>query len=678
MQFLNACLLVLLSIAVVAAMPLINAAVALTQVIFKVAELSPAQPDDCPKHWQETIQTALKLAHSLGFEVVSYDWRSSSLAEDRPLWGVTLQTSAGDIHLSLEANPASTDSTTLVLNCHTYFTDGTCLTTTNQKQVQVFQPNPKHVLCYLGGDKLEALYATHCKLLVPLKAKKTIHCLTAEKLAQTRKRQYLDDLAYLAQIKAIDWVQPRKTYRLSLLTAAQIALARWQTRPKQPAQTKSQPDSNPQPNSTQEGLLKQQVADFFAAKQLKEQGVFKSRLRRWSGLCLSLGAFIVVYALKFPPQTLVIFVGALLLHEAGHVAAMWLFGYKEVSMVFIPFLGALATARKDNATLTERFWISLAGPLPGLLLGLYLGYQGMQENQDLFQWLRQGGWQQEACMILIALNLFNLIPIYPLDGGQIVNLLLFSKNAFLGFCFQGLGVLCFVLIGLTQPLFLVFALLVGLTLPRTWQIARTRSKLHQQLRHLDASNQEHFIRTVFQQFQQPPYQHWPLHKQQMIATGLLESHREHKAPWSARIGLAGIYLLTLVFSMSNIITGLMPAIQQAAGEGFVSYLSELREKEQKRLIRSYQDQREQAWQNLNQEIARNPQNPDVYLQRAKIYCENENYRAALVDVNYVIYLDSQNFEGYRLRSWIHTKLGDLESARADDRKAAELFWPRRR
>jgi hypothetical protein len=50
-----------------------------------------------------------------------------------------------------------------------------------------------------------------------------------------------------------------------------------------------------------------------------------------------------------------------------------------------PFLGALATARKDDATLSQKFWISLAGPLPGLSLGIALLMIATRNHIDCFK-----------------------------------------------------------------------------------------------------------------------------------------------------------------------------------------------------------------------------------------------------------------------------------------------------
>lgn len=60
----------------------------------------------------------------------------------------------------------------------------------------------------------------------------------------------------------------------------------------------------------------------------------------------------------------------LVVHELGHYAAMRAFGYRDTKMFFIPFLGAAVSGRHDDASGTQRAVVALAGPLPGIVLGM--------------------------------------------------------------------------------------------------------------------------------------------------------------------------------------------------------------------------------------------------------------------------------------------------------------------
>ncbi len=136
---------------------------------------------------------------------------------------------------------------------------------------------------------------------------------------------------------------------------------------------------------------------------------------------LSLVAFIGLF-LFLPVSVNFIFlvVLVLFLHEMGHLIAMKSYGYEDVGMFFIPFLGAVVTGRKEEMSQFQRIIIILAGPLPGIFIGvgLILGVQYLGLNP---YFLVYG-------TMFIALNVFNLVPVDPLDGGKLFELLFFSFN----------------------------------------------------------------------------------------------------------------------------------------------------------------------------------------------------------------------------------------------------------
>jgi Zn-dependent protease len=118
---------------------------------------------------------------------------------------------------------------------------------------------------------------------------------------------------------------------------------------------------------------------------------------------------IVAYQLIFGWLFSVGFVLLLLLHELGHVFQLRREGVKASAPMFIPFLGAVISAKSlgDDAAAEAR--VGLAGPILGSIATLV----------PLGIWLATGSdfWQALA-FIGFFLNLFNLLPILPLDGGR--------------------------------------------------------------------------------------------------------------------------------------------------------------------------------------------------------------------------------------------------------------------
>lgn len=141
----------------------------------------------------------------------------------------------------------------------------------------------------------------------------------------------------------------------------------------------------------------------------------------------NLGALLTVLAVAFmvlrvtvggdsvPGLVALMFV--LLLHEAGHALAMRAVGYADIKIFFIPFFGAATTALPRNVVAWKQVVVLLAGPLPGLLLGIAL-YQSSHVSASFLS--------VSIASMLIGINAFNLLPVEPLDGGRLLGLVLFA------------------------------------------------------------------------------------------------------------------------------------------------------------------------------------------------------------------------------------------------------------
>jgi len=118
---------------------------------------------------------------------------------------------------------------------------------------------------------------------------------------------------------------------------------------------------------------------------------------------------IAAYALLWGFPFALGFVLLLLLHEMGHVIQLRREGVEASAPMFIPFLGAVISAKSmgDDAAAEAR--VGLAGPILGTIATLV----------PLAIWLATGEefWQALA-FIGFFLNLFNLLPVLPLDGGR--------------------------------------------------------------------------------------------------------------------------------------------------------------------------------------------------------------------------------------------------------------------
>jgi len=116
------------------------------------------------------------------------------------------------------------------------------------------------------------------------------------------------------------------------------------------------------------------------------------------------------------------------LHELGHVAAMRVFGYKNVRILFIPLFGGLASGRPKELDGTKNALIALAGPAFGILTASVAGATAYMTGPQ--PWLVNFAWGA------LIVNALNLVPLVPLDGGRVVNAALFARVPVLELIFR--------------------------------------------------------------------------------------------------------------------------------------------------------------------------------------------------------------------------------------------------
>ncbi|MEO8686737.1 MAG: site-2 protease family protein [Solirubrobacteraceae bacterium] len=124
-----------------------------------------------------------------------------------------------------------------------------------------------------------------------------------------------------------------------------------------------------------------------------------------ASMLVSVAAYALIWGWKFG----VGFVALLFIHEMGHYIQLRREGVKPSGMLFIPFLGAVVGARSLGGSALAEARVGLAGPILGTIgclvpAGIYLA-----TGEEFWKALAFTGF---------FLNLFNLLPVVPLDGGR--------------------------------------------------------------------------------------------------------------------------------------------------------------------------------------------------------------------------------------------------------------------
>ena len=209
-----------------------------------------------------------------------------------------------------------------------------------------------------------------------------------------------------------------------------------------------------QPSSGLRELLRKLAAPFVAL------GVF---LVKFGGLLLKLkvvttGASMLVsiaaYAWIWGLPFAIGFVLLILVHELGHVLELRRQGVPASAPLFIPFLGAVIGMRELPDDVWKEAKVALAGPLLGSVGAGACWIAGEATGSDLLVALAFVGF---------FLNLFNLVPIVPLDGGRA------AAALHPALWFAGLAMMVGLVVVRPNPVLVLIVVLGGLDLWRRWR-----------------------------------------------------------------------------------------------------------------------------------------------------------------------------------------------------------------
>jgi len=165
------------------------------------------------------------------------------------------------------------------------------------------------------------------------------------------------------------------------------------------------------------------------------------------------GASMASYAYMFTWEFAAMIMFMLFVHESGHIWAMKRCGVKTKGIYFLPFVGGAAVADEEFPSRGAEVFIAIMGPIWGFALALLTGLVYVATENPLFA---------AAASWMAMVNLFNLLPINPLDGGRIMKSIAYSVHSRVGLVFLAIGIVAsgFLAFKVGLGLF-VFLLIVG-------------------------------------------------------------------------------------------------------------------------------------------------------------------------------------------------------------------------
>lgn len=135
------------------------------------------------------------------------------------------------------------------------------------------------------------------------------------------------------------------------------------------------------------------------------------------------GGSMAAYSYLFTWEFALILLLAIVFHEYGHTTGMKKCGMKVKGIYLIPFFGGAAVPEEGFKNRRDETYVALYGPFYGLLLTIPFLIYGVIFESPLAIGL---------VSFMALINLFNLFPINPLDGGRVVKSFAFSMNNMLG------------------------------------------------------------------------------------------------------------------------------------------------------------------------------------------------------------------------------------------------------
>ncbi|WP_182866327.1 site-2 protease family protein [Stieleria mannarensis] len=265
-------------------------------------------------------------------------------------------------------------------------------------------------------------------------------------------------------------------------------------------------------------------------------------------LAVSILLFIGLGAWQWELELVLILVPILLVHELGHYVAMQVFGYKNIHMFFIPLLGAAVSGRNYRVNGWKKAIVALAGPLPSIAIGLVLGGAGLMLGNE---WCVKGG------LITLILNVLNLAPFLPLDGGQVAHVTLFSRSKVIDLLFRigTIAVLMLVAWLLDAKLLFGIGVAMALGLPTVWRTMKVTESIRDRELPQPSNDRmpEDAIRVVVDEIQRANLPTQGTSTLAKLTLSVYESVITRPPSWPATLGIWALYFGGLVSGVVGMI-----------------------------------------------------------------------------------------------------------------------------
>jgi len=513
---------------------------------FKKAQCQVCSPEEIPAHIQGLFEHYAAELQRKGFEfhhgqildeflVTAYSRR----------WNMVYFQPQQICYACISVSPVPEPASPVRIEYVSFFSDGEKLLTVNGISHEIPGKIPRTHLVDPYAESEEQQYQAHQNELSRWTQTKSTISLTPEEYVSREESDAIEYLEYLVTQECIK--KSRDGYwQWKLVPALRQAYRSLQgLRRVRQMQLKQRKNQKAPSAISLDVPVEVECEAFWRAKDLSES--------RYSGFgakvflfLFSLTIFLVIFRFALSLELLPILVVVLIVHELGHVVGMYLFGYKDVQVLFLPF-GAATLGTQTNASVLQKVIVYLLGPAPGIIIGTICMVCDSFLRMEI---LKQTG------LFLLILNYLNLLPILPLDGGRVFELTLFSRAHFLKSGFMIVSTIALAIAGFYSgdSFLFVFALFLGLG-SRT-QISQNRvlSRLEHRIQaeHLER-NENTLVPAIFQLLKENPYGAMPFQRKLILTKYLLQHSTTPPASVSVIVTSMLLYLLAWLLPLIAII-----------------------------------------------------------------------------------------------------------------------------
>lgn len=406
--------------------------IGLTKSRLRSSERAPVHRSQVPEHALQLLDAAKTGLEGLGFALIgTQSYPPLNLFDPRPHKYSDFHWHAGQAVLAIAELGDGVNGQVTRVEFLTMFADGNTLMTVNREQWAQL-PVPGEILMMDAyADSLAAQWKFHQDAAAE-QAKTRI--VVADKLKAIRRAEEIGLPRWLQHMQEIGWAEKEDggIYRFTAKGAWHFS-----RQVKQRAALARAALARPYHHLPAPDLKAARMAEMHALAANIEQAA--QPYPQWLKALLFFVTLILsalLFGRIFDAMSAAALLAVIFVHELGHLAAMRAFGYRNLSIFFLPFLGAAATGHKPHASPWQEAIVLLAGPVPGIVLAL-------ASTQIASEALAPAATEFLRTFFKFALviNLFNLLPFGFLDGGKLFQLAVLGRFPSARAAFASIGAL---------------------------------------------------------------------------------------------------------------------------------------------------------------------------------------------------------------------------------------------